>query len=173
MRRVLESCTKIKMTIISIVDDDPIVREAIADLLQSLGYEVKTFASTEHFFESGTLGETSCLITDLQMPGLGGLELQTRLIAQGHATPVIFVTAFPEERFRQRAMNAGAFGFLSKPFAEDALIKCLGECPSGTRPEAARGHCCRRARSISRRRPPRRIAAPGGHSGGQAVGRGR
>jgi FixJ family two-component response regulator len=113
------------MPIVSIIDDDPIVREATADLLQSLAYETKTFESAEHFLESGALAETSCLITDLQMPGIGGLELQTRLIAQGHPTPIIFVTAFPEERFRQRAMNAGALAFLSKPFAEDALIRCV------------------------------------------------
>jgi FixJ family two-component response regulator len=113
------------MTIVSIIDDNPIVREATADLIESLGYEVKTFESAEYFLESGFLAETCCLITDLQMPGLDGLELQTRLIAQGHATPVIFVTAFPEERFRQRAMTAGALGFLSKPFTEDALIRCV------------------------------------------------
>jgi FixJ family two-component response regulator len=113
------------MPIVSIIDDDPIVREATADLLQSLGYEAKPFESAEHFLESGALAETSCLITDLQMPGLNGLELQTRLIAQGHSIPVIFVTAFPEERFRNRAMNAGALAFLSKPFAEDSLIKCV------------------------------------------------
>jgi FixJ family two-component response regulator len=68
---------------------------------------------------------TSCLITDLHMPGLDGLDLQSRLIVQGHHTPMIFVTASPEERFRKRAINAGAVGFLSKPFTEDALIHCV------------------------------------------------
>jgi FixJ family two-component response regulator len=125
------------MPIISIIDDDPIVREATADLVESLGYEAKTFEAAEHFLESSTLAETSCLITDLQMPGLSGLELQSRLIAQGHSTPVIFVTAFPEERFRRRAMNAGALAFLSKPFAEDALIKCVERALALQRDEAA------------------------------------
>jgi FixJ family two-component response regulator len=120
------------MKIIAIVDDDCIVREAMADLLQSLGYEVTTFESAEHFLESASLTETSCLITDLHMPGLDGLELQSRLIAQGNPTPVIFVTAFPEERFRKRAMNAGAVGFLSKPFAEDALINCVEAALTGS-----------------------------------------
>ena len=110
---------------VSIIDDDQTVREATGDLVQSLGYEVATFESAERFLESGRLAETSCLITDLQMPGLSGLDLQGRLIAEGQRIPVIFITAFPEERFRRRAMNAGAVGFLSKPFDEEALIDCL------------------------------------------------
>ena len=113
------------MGTISIIDDDPIVREAIADLVQSLGYETATFESAEQFLECGAVGETSCLITDLQMPGQSGLELQKQLLANGHHTPVIFVTAFPEEKFKNRAMNAGAVAFLSKPFREDSLIECV------------------------------------------------
>ena len=112
------------MTTISIVDDDPIVREAIADLVESLGYEAETFESAEQFLASGAIGETSCLITDLQMSGQSGLELQRQLLADGHHTPVIFVTAFPEEKFKNRAMNAGAVAFLSKPFRDDTLIEC-------------------------------------------------
>ena len=69
--------------------------------------------------------DTSCLITDVQMPGLSGVELQSRLIADGHRMPMIFMTAFPEERIRARALGAGAFGFLSKPFDEEHLIGCL------------------------------------------------
>src|SRR5215468_701309 len=108
---------------ISIIDDDQFAREATGDLVQSLGYEVLTFESAEGFLESGRLAETSCLITDLHMPGLSGLDLQSRLIAEGQRIPVIFVT--PEERFRRRAMNAGAVGFLSKPFDEESLISSL------------------------------------------------
>src|SRR5215831_3508048 len=110
------------MMTISIIDDDPIVREAIADLVQSLGYEAATFESAEQFLASGAVAETSCLITDLQMPGRSGLDLQKQILAEGHQTPVIFVTAFPEENFKNRAMNAGAVAFLSKPFPEDSLI---------------------------------------------------
>jgi FixJ family two-component response regulator len=113
------------MKIISIVDDDPFVREAIRDLIQSLGYEAAIFDSAERFLESMPFDETSCLITDLHMPGIGGLELQKRLIAAGHRIPIMFVTAFPEDRFRERAMLAGAIGFLTKPFDEAALIRCL------------------------------------------------
>src|ERR1700751_1245802 len=132
VRPIRESCIRIKMTIISIVDDDRIVREALADLLRSLGYEATTFESAEDFLESRSLAQTSCLITDLHMPGLDGLELQSRLIAQGHQTPIIFVTAYPEEQFRKRAMNAGAVGFLSKPLIEDVLIHCVETALNGS-----------------------------------------
>ena len=103
---------------ISIVDDNNFVRESLRDLIESLGYEVATFESAERFLEAACLADTSCLITDLQMPGLSGLHLQSRLIAEGHCIPVIFITAFPDEKFRVRAMSAGAVGFLSKPFNE-------------------------------------------------------
>jgi FixJ family two-component response regulator len=114
-----------RMKMISIVDDDRFARDAIGDLVQSLGYEVETFESAERFLESGRRAETSCLITDLHMPGLDGLQLQSRLVADGDCTPVIFVTAFPEEKVRERAISAGAVGFLSKPFDEGSLIHCL------------------------------------------------
>jgi len=110
---------------ISIIDDDAFARQAMEDLIQLLGYQALTFPSAEHFLESGHVGKTSCLITDLQMPGLSGLDLQSHLQINGHRTPVIFITAFAEEKFRRRAMNAGAVGFLSKPFDEAALINCL------------------------------------------------
>src|SRR5262249_1792319 len=110
---------------ISIVDDDDFVRESLRDLIESLGYDVATFRSAERFLEAECLAETSCLITDLQMPGLSGLDLQGQLMADGHRIPVIFVTAFPDEKFQVRAMRAGAVGFLSKPFDESSLISCL------------------------------------------------
>ena len=110
---------------ISIVEDDESVREATKGLIRSLGYAPVTFASAEEFLSSDHLHTTSCLIADVQMPGMSGVELQSRLIADGHRMPVIFVTAFPEERIRTRALEAGAFGFLSKPFNEDHFIACL------------------------------------------------
>src|SRR5262245_10298916 len=110
---------------ISIIDDDPLVREATDELLQTLGYRAETFASAEDFLRSDRLNDSSCLITDVQMPGLSGIELQTALIARGNETPMIFLTAFPEEHIRKRALDAGAIGFLSKPFDEERLIEYL------------------------------------------------
>ena len=110
---------------ISIVDDDESVREATKGLVRSLGYVAATFASSEEFLNSDRVNDTSCLISDVQMPGLNGLELQSRLIAMGRRIPIIFVTAFPHEQARLRALKAGAVGFLSKPFSDDNLIHCL------------------------------------------------
>src|ERR1700750_1362978 len=107
---------------ISIVDDDGTVREATADLVGALGYQTRTFASGEAFLESGQLEQTSCLITDIQMPGLNGLELQSRLLAAGCQIPVIFITAFPTAAARQQALNAGAVAFLRKAFWEQSFV---------------------------------------------------
>jgi FixJ family two-component response regulator len=110
---------------VSIVDDDPLAREGIRELVESLGYRASAFVSAQDFLQSGALAKTGCLITDLQMSGLDGLDLQERLQAQGYRTPVIVITAYPNEKHRSRAMSAGAIGFLSKPFAEQSLIECL------------------------------------------------
>lgn len=110
---------------VSIVDDDPMAREGIKELVESLGYKTQAFVSAQDFLQSGAIAKTSCLITDLQMPGLNGLELQERLQARGYNTPVILITAYPNEKHRSRAMSAGAVGFLSKPFEEQSLLECL------------------------------------------------
>lgn len=110
---------------ISIVDDDESVREATKGLIRSLGYAAATFASAEEYLRSDHVTNTSCLIADVQMPGMSGIELQDRLISDGHRTPIIFVTAFPEARIRARVLRAGALGFLSKPFNDESLIACL------------------------------------------------
>ena len=81
--------------------------------------------------QSERVHDTSCLITDVQMPGLNGIELQSLLLARGHRTPIIFVTAFPEERIRARALQAGAVGFLRKPLDEEHLISCLDQALHG------------------------------------------
>src|SRR5262245_2891133 len=107
--------------IISIIDDDESMRCAVKSLVTSLGFGAYTFASAEKFLQSPHLDHTSCMITDLQMPGLSGVELQKSLLAQGRRIPIIFVTAFPEERLRARAMAAGAVGFLSEPFESGTL----------------------------------------------------
>jgi FixJ family two-component response regulator len=111
--------------IISIIDDDDSMRCAIKSLVTSLGLRVHTFRSAEEFLQSPRVDDTSCLITDLQMPGLSGIELQSLLVAQARHMPIILVTAFPEERMRNRAMQAGALGFLSKPFESQTLIKLI------------------------------------------------
>jgi FixJ family two-component response regulator len=110
---------------ISIVDDDESVREATKGLVRALGYNVTTYASAEDFLSSSQVNETSCVITDVQMPGVSGVELQSRLKTDGNSTPVIFITAFPDEGLRTRVLAAGAFGYLSKPFNEECLIDCL------------------------------------------------
>ena len=111
--------------VISIVDDDSVVREAIADLVQSMGFEAVTFKSGEDFLASGLAADTACVITDLQMPGLNGFDLQECLLSEGYATPVIFITAFPNPRARERASKLGAIAFLSKPFQEAALTHAI------------------------------------------------
>jgi FixJ family two-component response regulator len=109
---------------ISIVDDDESVRESTKALVRSLGYSARAFASAEEFLDSNP-DETACLILDVQMKGLSGVELQQRLIEQGCRTPIIFVTAFPDERVRDHALKAGAIGFLSKPFSDEKLTQYL------------------------------------------------
>ena len=116
--------------IISIIDDDEFVRSAVRSLVRSLGLGARTFASAEEFLESPDVDDTSCVITDLQMPGLSGIELQRLLLAQGRRMPIIFVTAFPEDRIRAQAMEAGALGFLSKPFECQALVKLIDKALS-------------------------------------------
>jgi FixJ family two-component response regulator len=111
--------------VISIVDDDPSVRAATARLLRSMGFSAYAFASAKEFWSSPRLSETACLIADVEMPGMSGVELQDHLIAKGRTIPIIFITAFPDERVRDRAMRAGAVDFLSKPFDESRLLECV------------------------------------------------
>lgn len=111
--------------VISIVDDDEGFREAMKSLLRSLGFGVLTFKSAEDFLESDRRYDAECLIVDVNMPGLSGFELQEHLFSRGCDTPIIFVTAFAEERIRARAQKSGAAGLLSKPFSESCLIDCL------------------------------------------------
>ena len=111
--------------IIAIVDDDESMREATENLVRSLGYHASTFGSADEFLNSEQLHDTSCLITDLHMPGLSGIDLQDRLIARGYRIPIIFITGYPDENVRTRAIKAGAVGFLSKPYNHDHLLGCL------------------------------------------------
>jgi FixJ family two-component response regulator len=113
------------VAVISIIDDDASVRVATHRLVRSLGYTAHTFASADEFLRSSQLNDTSCVIADVQMPGMSGLELQNLLQTQGHRLPIIFITAFPAESVRAQALEAGAACFLSKPFDARTLIKHL------------------------------------------------
>jgi FixJ family two-component response regulator len=116
-----------KKLLISIVDDNQCFREALEALMISMGYEVAAFDCAEDYLVSDCVAQTSCLISDWQMPGMSGTDLQDRLIAGGYHIPVIFVTAACTERERMRMFNAGALGVLPKPFDIGALIDCLNK----------------------------------------------
>jgi len=111
--------------LISIVEDDESVREAIKGLMRSLGYRVEAVASPQEFLSSRQVRRTSCLIADMQMPGMTGLELYQRLSASGKPIPTILITAYPDDGVRERALAAGVIGYLSKPFEEDDLLACI------------------------------------------------
>jgi FixJ family two-component response regulator len=114
-----------EIPLISIVDDDESVREAIESLMKSVGYIAKVFSSAGEFLKSEYLNDTACLILDLQMPGISGLELQSRLAASRCRVPIIFISAHSDAEARARALEAGAIGFLQKPFSEDALLDAI------------------------------------------------
>jgi len=116
-----------KVPLIAIVDDDDSFRRATTSFIRSLGYAVLQFASAESFLNSDRLHDTDCLISDVQMPGINGIELQRKLIVQGYRLPIIFVTAFSEMRARAQTLAAGAIGFLDKPFSDEELIVCLNK----------------------------------------------
>jgi FixJ family two-component response regulator len=111
---------------ISVVDDDESIREAINDLLDCVGLRVGVFSSAEDFLNSEDLHDTACLILDVRMPGMSGLELQGHLNAAGFHIPIIFISAHDDGEAKSRAMGAGAVDFLRKPFSEDALFSAIG-----------------------------------------------
>ena len=111
--------------LISVVDDDEAMREAVKGLMKSLGYRVEAAASAEEFLGSRHVRRTSCLIADVQMPGITGFELYQRLSASGKPIPTILITAYPDDSVRERALAAGVIGYLSKPFDENDLLACI------------------------------------------------
>jgi FixJ family two-component response regulator len=115
----------VDVPIIAVVDDDVSVRLAIEGLIRAIGLSGHAFESAEKFLCSPQLAQTSCLITDLQMPGMNGLELQRYLAARGHRFPIILITAFPEPSLQERAEAAGAFAFLEKPFDGKRMVDLL------------------------------------------------
>jgi FixJ family two-component response regulator len=116
---------------IIIVDDDAEVREATASLIQSLGYEVDTFASAQEFLDSGRVSQSACLITDVQMPGMSGFDLRQQLIADGHRIPIIFMSGLLGENIREKALKAGVIGFLHKPVDVPLLFECINRALKG------------------------------------------
>jgi FixJ family two-component response regulator len=110
---------------IAVVDDDPMVGEATAELIESFGLVAHIFSSAQAYLKSNCVRRAACVVADMQMPGMDGLQLQQRLARSGHPVPIIFVTAFPDERVRERAMKAGAVNYLSKPFEPRDLIGCI------------------------------------------------
>jgi FixJ family two-component response regulator len=118
--------------VISVVDDDDSMRAVICSLVRSLGLTAYDFAAAEAFLQSPRLSETSCLISDVQMPNMSGIELQSALIARGRLIPVIFFTAFPDEAVEAHAMKAGAICFLSKPFDGQDMINCIEKALKAT-----------------------------------------
>ena len=114
-----------KRSLVSVVEDDQFFRESMRRLMRSLGYKVEIFASAADFLASPRLGETACLIADVNMPVMTGVELYRHLVNSGHAIPTILVTAFPNDVQRTRALNDGVVCYLSKSVSEQHLERCL------------------------------------------------
>jgi FixJ family two-component response regulator len=108
--------------LVAIVDDDELMRDALRGLLKAVGLPAQEFASAEEFLESGQRHQTACLIADIRMPGISGLELQAKLNADRCRIPIIFITAHGDEKMRMQAMRGGAVEFLAKPFDDEALL---------------------------------------------------
>jgi FixJ family two-component response regulator len=115
----------VQRPLVSVVDDDESVREALPDLLRELGYSVRTFSSAEDFLASDCVGETRCLILDIAMPGMTGPDLQHELTVRGQEIPIVFITAQADETVRPRALEQGAVECLFKPFSDTALFEAL------------------------------------------------
>jgi FixJ family two-component response regulator len=111
--------------LISIVDDDESVRATTMDLVTSMGFAAEAFEQPGDFLKSDDIRRTSCLIADMRMPGMTGLELYSRLVDAGHAIPTILITAFPDERDRARARQSGVRCYLAKPFKDKELLECI------------------------------------------------
>jgi len=111
--------------LIAVVDDDQSIREALENLISSVGFEVKLFASAEEYLDSDTPSQTDCAILDVRLPGITGLELQQRLVAEEQSIPVIVITAQGDDKTHDEAVAAGAIAFLKKPVTEAALLSAV------------------------------------------------
>ena len=125
-----------KVPLIAIVEDDEFFRQSMRRLMRSLGYPVEAFPSAADFLAFRRLDETACLIADIQMPGMTGVELHARLIEAGHKIPTILVTAYPDEARRTRALKDGIAGYLLKPFDDNDLADCVQKAVEGGKPPA-------------------------------------
>jgi FixJ family two-component response regulator len=114
-----------KRPLVSVVDDDESVRESLPDLLREFGFDASAFSSAEEFLSSGTLGQTKCLLLDIAMPGMSGLDLQQELRRRRESIPIIFITGQKDEVSREQAFQQGAVQFLYKPFSDTALLDAL------------------------------------------------
>jgi len=117
--------TATERSLIAVVDDDESVRESLPDLIQEFGFTVKAFSSAEGFLASDTVDRTCCLILDIAMPGMSGLDLQRALQDRRLKIPIIFITGQKDEAVRRRALDQGAVAFLFKPFSDTALLEAL------------------------------------------------
>lgn len=113
---------KSEVLLVSVIDDDESIRRAFERLIRSFGFPVVVFPSAHEFLLSDRVQDTACLILDMQMPHMNGLQLQSHLAKAGCRIPIIFITAYPDERVRERALQAGAVDFLQKPFSDDVLL---------------------------------------------------
>ncbi len=111
---------------IAVVDDDASVRRALQRLLRAAGFAVETFATAREFLDSGRWAQTACLVLDIHLPGMSGLELQEHLAVSGAPIPIVFITAHDDATVRERASRAGAVGYLRKPFDQGTLIEAIG-----------------------------------------------
>jgi FixJ family two-component response regulator len=117
----------VNLPVVAVVDDDLAIREALADLIKSLGHSGVVFASAEEFLAYERRSTVDCMVVDVKMPGISGIELQSRLRREPDCPPIIFMTSHSDDRIRKTALDAGAIAFLGKPVDLDKLIQCIGE----------------------------------------------
>lgn len=127
IRRInyLEMVTQTGKRFVAIVDDDESIRAALQGFMKEAGLPAQSFASAEEFLMSGDMTQTGCLVADIRMPGMSGLDLQARLNADRLRIPIVFITAHGDENMRMQALRAGAVEFLAKPFDEEVLLDCV------------------------------------------------
>jgi FixJ family two-component response regulator len=111
--------------LVAIVDDDDLMRSALQGMMKAVGWPAQAFASAEEFLKSGRQHQTACLIADIRMPGMSGLELQAKLNAEHCRIPTIFITAHGDTKMRMQALRAGAVEFMAKPFDDDVLLESV------------------------------------------------